>query len=502
MNGPSDLEPFDPLLPMTVSTALTGLGVNNVFASEFGASVWSSFESVSATLDESHWSLHGGSPPDQCHVDADGVGVTCKGNNTAAQRNYPCDVYLDVYFNMTYKQIDPVGEDAFKQQLYLCMIGQSLKLKSDIEQRRSTNSFGTIVWQYGEIWPTGGWGSIEYGPENRAGQVVGGRWKPLHYLYKASLMTDVTAACGATGSAADEGVAAGGGAASGADDTVGSPRPEDGKCTLQANTDYDHGLITYHPKVGSPGDCCAACAANATCEVGVYDTQGQCWFKPTSIKHHVPSFVQGVTACWPEGHGPIPPAPPTQFACYVKNDRAAAPFSGTVVVSAVALATGEVTQVAKQSVTLGAGPGVSQDFYVNLSQPMLTTHVYVTETFEGSATAASEGAEEGAAQPMSHNVQLFATPYTLQLAKATVTFAVAGAANPDGSVDITVTTSGGAALYVTLTTLEQGYFSDNAFLGTPTAAKVVQFIPVDNAGVDIAKLKASLRVEHLATYMA
>jgi len=36
-------------------------------------------------------------------------------------------------------------------------------VKSNIENRRSENEFGTVIWQLGEIWPTGGWGSLEYG---------------------------------------------------------------------------------------------------------------------------------------------------------------------------------------------------------------------------------------------------------------------------------------------------------------------------------------------------
>jgi len=49
-----------------------------------------------------------------------------------------------------------------------------------------------------EIWPTGGWGSIEYGTPLK-GQVLGGRWKPLHYWLKKSIYTDVTASCGVNG---------------------------------------------------------------------------------------------------------------------------------------------------------------------------------------------------------------------------------------------------------------------------------------------------------------
>ena len=95
-------------------------------------------------------------------------------------------------------------------------------MKSNIENRRSGNEFGTVIWQLGEIWPTGGWGSLEYGtftlsifvfnsillftfyyssnivqkasPEK--GQVLGGRWKPLHYFLHNALFRDVIATCG------------------------------------------------------------------------------------------------------------------------------------------------------------------------------------------------------------------------------------------------------------------------------------------------------------------
>eukprot|EP00045_Choanoeca_perplexa_P014475 m.170359 g.170359 ORF g.170359 m.170359 type:complete len:852 (-) comp16688_c0_seq1:1727-4282(-) len=55
-----------------------------------------------------------------------------------------------------------------------------------------------VIWQLNEIWPTGGWGSLEYGTPVR-GQVIGGRWKPLHYWYKSSILTDVAVACGGDG---------------------------------------------------------------------------------------------------------------------------------------------------------------------------------------------------------------------------------------------------------------------------------------------------------------
>ncbi len=47
--------------------------------------------------------------------------------------------------------------------------------------------WGLWCGQLNEIWPTGGWGSIEYGNPSIAGQVLGGRWKPLHYLVRWSV---------------------------------------------------------------------------------------------------------------------------------------------------------------------------------------------------------------------------------------------------------------------------------------------------------------------------
>merc|ERR1712232_992736 len=78
------------------------------------------------------------------------------------------------------------------------MGGQALFLKTEIESWRSTNNFGTTIWMFNEIWPTGGWGSIEYGG-NTSGQIVGGRWKPLHYFFEATVFSDNMATCNTRG---------------------------------------------------------------------------------------------------------------------------------------------------------------------------------------------------------------------------------------------------------------------------------------------------------------
>jgi beta-mannosidase len=88
-----------------------------------------------------------------------------------AQRNYPCDNLIQVYFGSV-AHLNDTGEAAFKKQLYQCMIAQvgvcslrcvasaqgvrahalavcvqGLVMKSDIETRRSQNQFGSIIWQ-------------------------------------------------------------------------------------------------------------------------------------------------------------------------------------------------------------------------------------------------------------------------------------------------------------------------------------------------------------------
>jgi hypothetical protein len=60
-----------------------------------------------------------------------------------AQRNYPCDNIIDVYWGK--QDFSQTGEAAFKKQLYQCLIGQALEMKGDIEVRRSTNEWGKLV---------------------------------------------------------------------------------------------------------------------------------------------------------------------------------------------------------------------------------------------------------------------------------------------------------------------------------------------------------------------
>jgi beta-mannosidase len=149
VNGDATLIPFASLIPLalspTVAEVVTGVGSRNTFASEFGSSVFSSFESMAPTLAPEHWGVHGGAPPDSC---GGGFERVCSGNNSWAQRNYPCDNIIEVYFGAL--DFDAVGEAPLKEQLWKCMLGQSLLMKGVIELRRSLNQFGHLIWQLNE----------------------------------------------------------------------------------------------------------------------------------------------------------------------------------------------------------------------------------------------------------------------------------------------------------------------------------------------------------------
>lgn len=374
VNGGTKMQPFDANIPIRVAPPSQGNGIGrpNIFASEFGCVVMSSFESMSPTLSPQHWGLHAGMAPDTC-TNVGGGRSQCVGDNVMAQRNYPCDSIIDVYFGQQ-DDFDDVGEAVFKKQLYQCMLGQALQVKADIETRRSQNQFGLIVWQLNEIWPTGGWGSVEYGTP-RPGQVLGGRWKPLHYFYEASLFRDVMASCGVGG------------------------------------------------------------------------------------------------------------------ACYVAND-APFPFEGRVLISAVNFGTGLVTPVHDRNVSLAAGAGVVEFFDVGS-----------LASVDGSKSIVTVAVFDRDGRAISNNVVALAPPLAMQLPRATVDFRVGDAPNEDGSVNIDVH-SDKVALYVTFTTLANGRFSENAFLLVPTTTgpRTIRFIPFLGAAVDVALLKSSLRVEHLATY--
>ena len=379
------------LFPSPPVIAHTGVGQPNIYASEFGTTGSSSFESMSATLSKKHWGLHGGMQPDACSNNTPGqvqcVGQhKCSGQNPMTQRNYACDGAIRLFFgNNTPVDLNATGEDAFKGQLYQCQLVQAIVVKQIYEARRAQNAFGHLVWMLNEIWPTIGWGSLEYGPPPgfTHGQVRGGRWKPLHYFYKQSLMTDVLSTCG---------------------DMAGS--------------------------------------RNGT------------------------------------------------LACYISNHGAAATFTGTVTLTSYDhFGSGIGAVIIKKPFALLEGPGVIEWFTVDsLPSSERNTTSVVSTVHDASGALISE-----------HLIQLI-NPMYMRVPVATITFKIAETANSDGTIDIAVS-SDKVALWVTLTTLAQGRFSDNVFF-LPATTKTVQFMPFSpsTASDDYAMLNASLRIEDFSMY--
>lgn len=185
---------YSPQMPLTVRPGnTTGVQYPSVFVSEFGCMTMASFESMAPTLSPAHWAIHGGAPPDNCTQD---MAATCTGDNVMAQRNWACDNVIWTMFGSA-RLNATAGEASFKAQLFQCLVGQALTMQQDIETRHASNELGHLLWQLNDIWPTGGWGSLEYGTVGfTPGQVRGGRWKPLHYWLAAHLFADVRATCG------------------------------------------------------------------------------------------------------------------------------------------------------------------------------------------------------------------------------------------------------------------------------------------------------------------
>jgi hypothetical protein len=360
---------FDSNIPPNLNKpSTTGPELQGVYASEFGCVAMSSFESMTPTLSPENWSLH--SPP-------------------MYQRNYPCDNVVDVYWGL--QDLSPTGEAAFQRQLYQCLIGQSLELKSNIEVRRSYNQFGVVIWQLNEIWPTGGWGSIEYGTPV-PGQVPGGRWKPIHYLLRRSLFANVIASCGAVD--------------------------------------------------------------------------------------------------------------PVQ--CYVKND-APFPFMGTVNVSLVVFATGKVTTLSSIPVSLDAGAGITQWFCAQSDSPVaVSASSFEPNACKSWASVLAAGGCTNSSYCMmtvvvynqkdvdiSTNELALTPPKDMKLPKPTINWSLS-------DTGVITLQSDAVAVYVTLTTLALGRFSDNTFLLLPSTKKIVEFFPYGD--LDLNTLKTTLRVEHAQMY--
>lgn len=191
------------------------------------------------------------------------------------------------------------------------------------------------------------------------------------------------------------------------------------------------------------------------------------------------------------------------WRCYVKNDQPGLAFTGKVQIDKVLFSDGSVSSVVEMPLKMAKGPGVITWFDLPASAALDGTK----ELLHGQIFAAA-AVGSGEHQSACDNIIALTTPGNMVLPQATVTLKTATVANEDGSIDVTVR-SNNFSLYVTLTTLANGRFSENAFMLTrndqlSSAAvgfqRVITFIPF-NGSVDISLLATSIRVEHVAAYM-
>ena len=233
-------------------------------------------------------------------------------------------------------------------------------------------------------------------------------------------------------------------------------------------------------------------------------------------------------------------------ACFVRNDQPGRPFEGSVTVSSVEFSTGVVAPLLSLTFSgptaLPPGPGVIHYFTVPLGNVTGATHILTAQCMSSeSRQAAPEplpdpwaptavgavgpshvtlespshvtletpshvtletpshvGPEHVTSRVISFNEIALAPPFAMRLPPASVTASAAQAANPDNSVNISLRTDR-TALYVTLTTLAAGRFTDNAF--ALTADAVVRFVPFGGGAADLPLLRSSLRVEHLQEHL-
>ena len=194
--------------------------------------------------------------------------------------------------------------------------------------------------------------------------------------------------------------------------------------------------------------------------------------------------------------------------CFVKNDGALTPLDGvTLNIFAVRMDGTRTPLLPSKPVTLPVGANAIEWFCADgkvvppaACAPWSSVLPTVGCAGNGTDCVLSLSVTTGDGE-LSYNTQLLTVPGHLSMATDTrVTLAV-GAEAPDGSIPITITVTGsGPALFVTLFTLANGRFSDNALPVMFPGMETVQFLPFlpGQAGA----LASSLRVDHLAKFFS
>jgi len=185
-----------------------------------------------------------------------------------------------------------------------------------------------------------------------------------------------------------------------------------------------------------------------------------------------------------------------------RSDNAFSPTNASLSVSYMHLATGKVVAGLKFPAALAQGAaatawscadGVSGTWNCTSWAKVLPTVGCAADGSDCVLLLALTENDSGAV--LAENFELLAPVWRLALPPAVVTAQV-GSQQADGSVPITLTASA-TAMFVHLTTLAQGRFSDNSLILAP-GVSTVSFIPW--GPLDAALLSSSLRVDHVMLY--
>jgi predicted amidohydrolase len=487
--------------------ARTGAQWQGWYRSEFGAVSWPSFESVSANL-----------PKDQWGMSQPSVATITRSNADQTLRNWNVSSVISTFFgDGAASDMQQSGEVAFKRQLYQSMLGQLLFLKTEIESWRSTNVWGSTFWMFNAIWPTADWGSIEYsGGAQQPGQVLGGRWRPLHYQLRASTFVDHLATCNSGGACfvtnsapfafrgkvevrllntmsgksaqlktqvldlpPGPGVTEWFCADGLRQHSTATPGATASGKRQGAYEAFENMLptarnLTNSSSVGTLAQCEAECDKNPGCQgfthgsVNPAPAQG-CYFyfnvksltaapnvewfqKPTVKPFPCPSGCHATSGCVCPGPPPPPLPPPAPPPCPPPPPQLAC-----------------------------------------LSWMNTTGWRTIGCDANGSNCVLDISVIDNFGARVSHNVNMFVAPKHITLPKATISFKV----DTKGAIALTTTAT---ALYVVLTTTAVGRFSDNAVFLEAGVPQVIDFISWNTGGLDtkqLAVLSSSLRVEHL-----
>ena len=202
--------------------------------------------------------------------------------------------------------------------------------------------------------------------------------------------------------------------------------------------------------------------------------------------------------------------------CFARNDAPLSRADGTLTLHAVELASGTrlATPLGVANVTLPRGAGAmawvcldgSNASSVVCESPATVLAAAGCEPDGSDCAVEAELTGVGGGAAIASNVIFMAMPSVLRFATRATVSATVGTIAPDGaSIPVNVTVSGGAALFVTLTTLAQGRFERNAAPITPEGVWPMRFVPLLSAArgglpLDAAELSRTLRIEHLALY--